>query len=766
MALVNGFFSKNRGENPGIKSGPGPSIVITLVCIAAVLLLFLARPAILELLELKAYDLRFLSRDSSPAHPAIVLAVIDEKSLDALGRWPWPRSVIAALVNTLSAKGARVIGFDIGFLESEKSPFKAVMADISQRLHDLKIKDKCLNHMVSKARIQADNDLSLAMAIRASPSDIVLGYFFHMPEARQPHFPEDKAALAPVGTPRLSGYPLIFNQASGPVETVFINAAAIERVPDSLAMATPYTGYFNMAPDIDGVIRWLPLVIEYREDFFAPLSVVCAWLFMDRPRLAVGVDSFGVSGVQIGNRFVPTDETGQLLLNYTVPAQGFPTYAVTDIIGNTLSGNPFKDRIVIVGATAKGIGDTKTIPLGPDHPGMEIHATALNNILTGQFLIQSKWVLVYDLAAIVVMGLILGVLLPKVQAISGFCLAAGLFSLQVLVTQWVFNHLNIRINVVYPLLAITLTYTALTVHRYFSETREKKKVQRTFSRYASPQLIDEMIQNPNKLKLGGEVSAISVLFCDLANFTDISESRSPNDIINIMSQYFKEITDHVFAFKGTLKEYVGDELMALFGAPLYHRDHALNACHTALAIQAHLEDRRKAARKTGAPLLRARVGINSGDMLIGNLGSEYRFSYGAMGDNVNLGSRLEGLNKIYGTRIIIGENTQKRVRDHFLLRHLDCVRVKGKQKPVQVFELIGAKGITLPHGRASALSCYRKGLTQYLNRDWDGAMACFKDGLAAWPEDKAARVMIQRCLTFKHIPPPKEWDGVSIERRK
>ena len=206
--------------------------------------------------------------------------------------------------------------------------------------------------------------------------------------------------------------------------------------------------------------------------------------------------------------------------------------------------------------------------------------------------------------------------------------------------------------------------------------------------------------------------------------------------------------------------------MALFGAPLYHRDHALNACHAALAIQAHLEEGRKAARKTGAPLLRARVGINSGEMLIGNLGSEYRFSYGAMGDNVNLGSRLEGLNKIYGTRIIIGENTEKQVRDYFLLRKLDYVRVKGKRNPVRVFELLGVKDKTLPHGRTSALTSYRKGLAHYLNQDWDGAIAHFKDGLTTWPEDKAAHVMIQRCLNYKRMPPPKEWSGVSIERRK
>lgn len=279
-------------------------------------------------------------------------------------------------------------------------------------------------------------------------------------------------------------------------------------------------------------------------------------------------------------------------------------------------------------------------------------------------------------------------------------------------------------------------------------------------------LIDEIVKHPEKLKLGGEIKSTSVLFCDLANFTDISENRSPHEIVEIMSSYFEDMTKFVFEFNGTLKEYVGDELMALFGAPLPQDGHAVDACKAALAMQAYLKDRREDQKQSRRPPLSARVGVNSGEMLVGNLGSKYRFSYGVMGDNVNLASRLEGLNKIYGTKIIIGQNTARLVKDDFILRKLGAIRVKGRLTPEIVFELVGDNEDILADKHKFALDCYKSGYKHYENQQWSKAIADFEKGHHAWSKDKSCEVMIQRCGMYKRLPYIEKFDGVFVERRK
>jgi adenylate cyclase len=367
---------------------------------------------------------------------------------------------------------------------------------------------------------------------------------------------------------------------------------------------------------------------------------------------------------------------------------------------------------------------------------------------------------VYDLLAIVTLGAAIGLALPRMRAITGLLFAAGLFALYIVAARWMFVHWKLWLNLVYPLLALAVSYVALTVYYYVSEERQRKQIKDMFRQYVAPVVVEEMLKDPARVKLGGEEKVLTVLFSDLEGFTTYSEHHPPHEMSDILSEYYDRMTEQVFANHGTLKEYVGDELMAIFGAPIEQSDHATRACAAALAMR----DARVALgaewARVGRPRLRARTGVNSGPMLVGNLGSSYRFAYGVLGDQVNLASRLEGLNRVYGTEILIGENTARLTDGAFLLREVDMVRVKGRTQAVRIYEPLGAAGVPLPSAQDEALHLYAAGLEAYRKQGWEDALGLFTQSLALRPEDGPSRVMAERCQVYRAAPPPEDWDGV------
>jgi adenylate cyclase len=390
----------------------------------------------------------------------------------------------------------------------------------------------------------------------------------------------------------------------------------------------------------------------------------------------------------------------------------------------------------------------------------------IDNMLTQNFITRPKWSMIYDLIAIILLGLLIGIALPRLSAIKGAFLATGLFILHVFIAQQLFANSGVWLNIVYPLLVLVIAYTALTLYHYVTEERERKKIKGAFRQYVSPDLIEEILKDPKRLKLGGQEKVITVLFSDLAGFSGYSELYAPNQMISILSEYFECMTDEVFAHQGTLKEYVGDELMAIFGAPLDQADHAQRACAAALAMRDRLQALRQEWAKIGRPPLAARTGINSGLMLVGNIGSRYRFSYGALGDQVNLGSRLEGLNKMYCTEIILGENTARLIEGSFLLRELDMVRVVGRKQPLHIYELVGKSNDSLPKEKTQSLEHFAAGLEAYRRQLWQEAIDLFDQSVASWPEEGPSRTMAERCQIYREAPPPADWDGVFVHTSK
>jgi adenylate cyclase len=732
---------------------------LTVGVVVAVAALFVAGTPILDLIELKTYDLRVLSRGVRLPSSTVVMAAIDEKSLDAEGRWPWPRSRIAALMDTLSRDGARVIAFDIAFSEPDENSQLALIDQLAERVQTLAIRDPRLTEFIREQRRHADNDLALATAIQKSSAAVVLGYFFHMNESTLEYRLEPAEIERRLARLAASRYPRVAYATPDAGAVPFVRAYAPESNLEVFTAAAASSGYFSLRSDPDGVLRWMPLVIQAGEDLFPPLAVACAWHYLGKPRLTVTVGRHGVEGIQMGDRFIPTHESGQLLINYFGPPRTFAQVSVTDILQGRVPAGTFKDRIVLIGATALGTYDLRTTPFSPLYPGMEVHASVIESILTRSFLTRPEWSRIFDLLAIVALGGLVGLALPRLSPLKGLGLAAGLFALYVIAARWLFVHAQVWLNMVYPLLALAATYTAQTAYAYVTEQRQRRRVKETFRQYVAPLVVEEMLKDPGRLKLGGDERVLTVLFSDLEGFTTHAERYPPHETAAMLSEYYDRVTERIFVHRGTLKEYVADELMAIFGAPLAQPDHAVQACATALAIREQRLVLASEWARLGRPRLRARTGINSGPMLVGNLGSKYRFAYGVLGDQVNLGSRLEALNKAYGTEILIGENTARLVGDAFRLREIDTVRVVGRTQTVRVYELLAVAG-PLSSKMETALKTYAAGLEAYRRQAWPEALAFFREALTLEPDDGPARTMAGRCESYLKTAPPESWDGV------
>jgi adenylate cyclase len=725
-----------------------------------VVILFRVGIPFLEIMELKTYDLRFRSRGTVEPSPHVVLAVIDEKSLDKLGRWPWPRARIAALVDALSRDGAKAVGFDIVFSEPDKNSSLEFISQLDGRIQSLNIKNKKLEKFIIQSKKKADNDLALADAFKDSTASVVLGYFFHM-SGDDLDDPIDGVEIdRRLRLIKTSKYGLVMYDDERTERSPFTEAYAPEVNLKAFAESTDASGYFNMMADNDGVIRWMPLILECGEYIFPPLSIQCAWHFLGRPQMVVKVADIGVEGIRMGDRFLPTDEEGRLLINYLGPERTFPYYSISDIIDGRLAKGTFRDKIVLVGATAVAVYDVRNTPFSTrsSYPGMEVHASVIDNILKQNFLSKPEWTKIFDLLAIIAMGVLLAVVLPRVNAVKGIVFAAGLFVLHIFICRWLFVGPGVVLNIVYPLLTLLVTYTSLTVYHYVTEERERKKIKGAFSYYVSTSVVNEMLKHPDRLKLGGDKRDLSVLFSDIRGFTTISEKLSPEELVHLLNEYLTVMTDVVFKYDGTLDKYMGDAVMAIYGAPLDQHDHPSRACHSALDMMKALKKLNEKWIVEGKSPMDIGIGINTGMMMVGNMGSDQRFDYTVMGDEVNLGSRLEGANKNYRTNILLSEFTYDRVKDEFVCMEVDSVRVKGKTHPVRIYQLHGHKGISETRDRA--IFQFQRGLELYKQQRWDEALNIFQkipeldEGLSA------AEIYVQRCLELKSNPPPPDWDGV------
>ena len=715
------------------------------------------RVPFLDLMELKTLDLRFRSRGPIKPGPEVVLAVVDEKSLEAEGKWIWPRYKFAELIRILSEGGARVIAFDVGFLEPDKQSRVQAVSDFQALVNRLGINNHELEAYLSEAGRQADNDMILAEAIKASKARVVLGYFFQMTREGLEHLDEE-TILDQLMNADTSRYAMIRYTSKAaqnvPLEEAFMPQSNIAEI----AEAAQFSGYFNSFPDKDGGVRWVPLVVRCQEDLYAPLAIKALQAYTDLPPVPLIAD-YGVVAVEIGDVSVPTDELGRFMVNYRGPGKTFPHISITDILHGRVPPQVFMDRIVLVGATAMGIFDLRVTPFDNLFPGLEIHANILDNILSRDFLKRPSWALIFDLMAMASVGLILGLLLPRLRPLPGAAVAIGLFMAYILLCQYLFTHAGAWLNIVYPITVLVLTYVSLTAYKYFTEERQKKFIKDAFSTYLAPSVVAQLIKSPEKLVLGGEDRIITAFFSDVQGFTSISEALTPRELVELLNEFLTEMTDVILGYEGTVDKFEGDAIIAFFGAPNTLEDHAARACRSCIDMQKKLVALRAKWKAEGRPELRMRIGLNTGSAVVGNMGSRSRMDYTMMGDTVNTAARLEGVNKVYGTFTMISDATFRAAKDGIFARELDTISVVGRGEPLVAYELLGYAG-QIDDITAAVVQHYADGLLAYGNRRWDEAVDHFSAALSRNPHDAPSLTMLSRCKAFKVRPPGDDWRGV------
>lgn len=571
----------------------------------------------------------------------------------------------------------------------------------------------------------------------------------------------------------------------------------------TIAGGTKHTGFFNAEQDSDGTIRSKSLLARTGNLYFPAISLkafLVANNYNASPRLEYNnvaqekeIVELDITNNETGESQmkIPVDVQGRMTINYAGKQKMFPYLSFADLMSDsdelevlqrtfdpqtaTWDTQPqprkvkrkefMKDKIFVVGATATGIYDLRVTPFEENYPGAETHLNVIDNIIQKNFfrtLPDEKVKMILVLAGL---GIILSVGLSYLGAAMGFLLAATLLgSIYLFDRYYIFSH-GIIVTVVWPLFLTGALYVSLTFYRYLTEERGKKELRQTFQKYVSPAIVEEILAHPQNVELGGRKSHLTVFFSDVRGFTTISEKLDPRALSDLLNMYLTPMTDLVFKNRGTLDKYMGDAIMAFFGAPIAYPDHAKYACRCALQTLDKLFELQKEFERKGLPTIDIGIGLNTGDVSVGNMGSQTVRSYTVMGDAVNLASRLEGINKEYGTRIILSEMTYNEVKDSFVCREVDWVRVKGKILPVKIYELIAEQKVPNP-SVAETLKWFKEGYESYHSKAWQKGLEAFSKALDINPTDEVSKLYIQRCQNYIVTPPPEGWDGVFVMKTK
>lgn len=704
------------------------------------------------MLEMKAYDFKVLSRGKRDISGKVVIVAVDEKSLKAEGRWPWPRTKLARLVDRLSEAGASAIGFDIFFPEKDVYvPFDTVQEALKEK--DLsQITNQELGQWLEEV---GDSDTQFAKAIERSDRT-VLGYFVY-PTEDAAGGDAEKINKIHLNLLDFSQYSIVQRPQTGeppPLRKVYAVGMSLPKLMDAANSA----GFTSFLPERDGVIRWVPMVMETGDYVFPPLSLQILQQ-ATQLSLAVRIASYGVDNLRLGELVIPTNEKGDFLVNFYGPAYTFTHYSATDILSGQVGRANLEGRIVLVGATAAGAHDIHTSPYGPLYPGVEIHANVMENILQGDYLLRPDWLLLLDLMVVIISGLILGIM---AQFFAAYATAVFVVvgTLGYLAADWfMFTQKGVWIHTVFPVISQIFVYSGITLYRFIFEEREKRFIKGAFGQFLSPKVVQQLVDDPSLLKLGGERKVLTAFFSDVAGFSKISESLSPDQLVELLNNYLTEMTDILMAHDGTVDKFEGDAIISFFGAPIYFEDHARRCCFAALDMQKRLSELRTQWKKEGKHELHMRIGLNTGPMVVGNMGSKNRMDYTMMGDSVNLAARLEGANKQYRTFTMISEDTYEQAREHIEVRELDSIRVVGKNQPVKIFELLGRKG-EIDDKIREIRSLFQAGLDHYKKRQWEEGITCFENILNKYDDDGPSLIYFERCITFQNYPPEDDWDGV------
>ncbi|MDH5545345.1 MAG: adenylate/guanylate cyclase domain-containing protein [Gammaproteobacteria bacterium] len=707
----------------------------------------------LATLENQAYDLRLKLTAPHTTDPRVVILDIDENSLKKVGRWPWDRDIIAALMNDLfDFYGIQVLGFDVLFAEEDRD----AGLDIMDQLADGPLKDDAaFRQTLEQIRPQLERDRILAESFQNRP--VVLGYYF---KNRRSHGDVDLQS-GNLPTPALSKEMM---QHQG---IPFLDATGYGANLPILQQAAMSGGFIDMPfIDDDGIIRRLPLVQEYDGELYGTLSLSIVRALLGNPPLQLTVapglndkgTNLGLEWIEVGGFRIPVDEYGAAMINYLGPFPSFPYVSAIDVLTHKAPKEVLEGTIVLVGTTAAGLLDMRSTPMQAVYPGVEVHANMVLNILDESF--KERPVYVRGIDSVLLLGLstLLILLLPRLSLTMSFLVAISTLAAVAWINIYSWTQLNLIVPIVSQALSVSSIFIVHIFMQVFVENRSKKQLARVFGQYVPPELVDEMSRHQEGYGMEGETREMTVLFSDIRGFTNMSENMEPKQLTLLMNEYLTEMTSCVHHHRGTIDKYIGDALMAFWGAPLSDPQHARNALLSSMEMIERLPEVNARFEEKGWKPINIGIGLNTGKMNVGNMGSRFRMSYTVLGDAVNLGSRLESLTKRYGVSIIVSESVAAQVPElHY--RELDLVRVVGKKQPITIYEPLASD----LHQQAKVqeeLGLYETALSLYRQQRWLDARTIFTDLIMHHRGRLLYQMYIGRCVHFLKEPPPEDWDGV------
>jgi adenylate cyclase len=729
----------------------------------------------LQDIELSSLDLRFSMRGSRPHDTRIVIVGIDEKTLQKFGSFPLPRKTYGLLIDRLSAGGARVVALDATFPTPESNSAGEALQQLKRELGATT--SPAVLKKVEELEITGDQDASFAAALKKA-GNVVLGHVFLDAAGAKSADPELAEAYFNIAWAK--SFPQVFPVKPKDGRNFDLGQAwkdgggkvaeGAEANITKLAESAASFGFINIYPDPDGTLRHALLIERYQDKDFFPcldLQVIREYEKIPDQDIAAYISPNGLERIEFGRHEIKRARDGTALINYAGPYNTYQHYSMWDVISGAVPPETFRDKIVLVGATALAIGDMRNTPFPAEesaYMGVEVHANIIDNILHSQergrgFLTRGFNEEMIDVAFILVFGLVFGLLAVPIDPVTSTVSVLVILAGYAWFVYFMFAEQGRWLSFVIPAGTLVANYAVITSFRMIFEEREKRKIRKTFSQYLSPDVISLIEKDPQKyVRPGGEMKELTVMFSDIRGFTTISEGLTPDELVSLLNEYLGEMTEIVFANQGTLDKYIGDAIMAFWGSPYPQEDHAFRACSCALEMIRSLEKLNSKWTAEGRRPLSIGIGLNTGLLNVGNMGSAKRLSWTVMGDNVNLASRLEGINKEYHTRIVISEATYRQVAQHFVCRELDKIRVKGKKLPVNIYELLDA--IAEKPKYESLLSQFENAMAVYRSQDWRAAIAQFGELLCQYPEDGPTQVFLQRAVEFLENAPEADWDGV------
>ena len=702
-------------------------------------------------LENIAYDVRLRATMPNTQDDRIVIIDIDEKSLREEGHWPWSRNKLASLVDKLfNDNQIALLAFDVIFSEPDNS---SGINWLTQLANGDLANDQQYRQAYADLSPQLAYDDIFAESLKNRA--VVLG-FFSVNDVQQ------------IGADNLLP-PAVGNSAafSGllPLANGFVANLKV------LQQAAVSGGYFdNPMVDKDGVFRRVPLLTEYQQGLYPALSLAIyqRYLATNALQFITHQDDSGntplLEAIQVDNYQIPTDESSAILVPYRGQQGSFEYYSATNILHDKIPTGKLAGKIAIIGTTAAGLMDLRSTPVQNIYPGVEVHANIVSGLLDHSIKSKPSYILGFEMLEILVLGLLASYFWARLSPLSSLFLFVFLALLVIAVNSYLWQYANIDSKLFTPLLLLTVLFINQVSVGYFLETRRKNQLSKIFSQYIPPELVSQMVQSDDAFTLQGQSRELTVLFTDVRGFTSISEKLEPQALSELMDQILTPITQVIHQHHGTIDKYMGDAVMAFWGAPLEDSLHASHAVSAALDILQALAGVNQQFVKKGWPEIKIGVGLNTGQMSVGNMGSSFRMAYTVLGDAVNLGSRLEGLSKQYGVEIVVSESTRDQAPE-FFYQELDRVRVKGKQEPITIFQPLAYR----EHADSQLINqveIFDQALVYYRQQAWANATVLLTQLHAQYPETLLYELYLQRVEHYRNHPPGADWDGVYTHTSK